>query len=397
MPTTRLYYDDARLTRFDATVVAHGAFGGRPSLVLDQTAFYPESGGQMADRGALSGLAVSDVQVDDDGLVHHVVEGPLPAVGASVQGTIDWARRRVFMALHTGQHMLSRALVDVAGLETVSSRLGETTCTIDVDGSGSEAKVAEAESLTNGIIDDDVPVRAWFPAAEELATLPLRRKSKVSENIRVVEVAGFDVTPCGGTHCLRSAEVGLVAVTGTEKYKGKLRVTFSAGKRARDELAAERARLVGLAKELSCGTPDVGAALDKLRRELTDSRELAGRLRSRLASVDADELFAKAAARGDSFAMGILPDAPIEHVRVVASRLTARPGFVAILAGSGPDGLALLAARGEGSGFDCGACVKAIAAQAGGRGGGRPERAEGRLPLGADLAALVGAYVGRGE
>jgi len=178
-------------------------------------------------------------------------------------------------------------------------------------------------------------------------------------------------------------------VTGLEKYKGKLRVTFSAGKRARDELGAERARLVGLAKELSCGTPDVGSALEKLRRELTEAREMAGRLRSRLASAEADELLASVTESGSGLVTGILEDAPIEHVRVVASRITARPGFVAILAGRGPDGLALVAARGEGSAFDCGALVKALAARTGGRGGGRPERAEGRLPAGVDLAALV--------
>jgi len=389
MKTTRLHYDDPWLLGFDATVVAHGVFGGKPSVLLDRTAFYPESGGQMADRGVLAGQPVTDVQVDDEGAVFHAVDGPLPPVGAVVTGSIDRARRRLFMALHTGQHMLSRALVDVAGLETVSSRLGETTCTIDVDGGGTEAQVAAAESLTNGIIDDDVPVRAWFPEAEELRTLPLRRQPKVTENVRVVEVAGFDVSPCGGTHCLRSAEVGLVVVTGLEKYKGKLRVTFSAGKRARDELGAERARLVGLAKELSCGTPDVGSALEKLRRELTEAREMAGRLRSRLASAEADELLASVTDSGSGLVTGILEDAPIEHVRVVASRITARPGFVAILAGRGPDGLALVAARGEGSAFDCGALVKALAAKTGGRGGGRPERAEGRLPAGVDLAALV--------
>ena len=124
--------------------------------------------------------------------------------------------------------MLSRALADVALAATVSSRLGETACTIDVDQEVvEERRIAAAEDLTNAIIDDDVPVRAFFPTEEELAALPLRRRPTVSENIRVVAVGDFDVSPCGGTHCTRSAQVGLVHVTGVERYKGKLRISFS--------------------------------------------------------------------------------------------------------------------------------------------------------------------------
>ncbi|MCI0573776.1 MAG: alanine--tRNA ligase-related protein, partial [Myxococcaceae bacterium] len=151
-PTERLYFADPFLHRFSGRVVAHGTWAGAPSVVLDRTVFYAEAGGQMADRGVLGGLAVRDVQVDDAGVVHHVLDVPageaLPEVGAELTGEVDRARRRVHMALHTGQHMLSRALVDVAQAATVSSRLGETVCTIDVDlETLDERRVAEAEAL----------------------------------------------------------------------------------------------------------------------------------------------------------------------------------------------------------------------------------------------------------
>src|SRR5262249_6482366 len=125
--TPRMYYDDPRTLEFTARVVAHAAWNGAPSLILDRTAFYPESGGQMADRGTIApgGVPVVDVQVDDDGVVYHVIAGELPPVGAELAGSVDPARRRLHMSLHTGQHMLSRALADVARGETVSSRLGE--------------------------------------------------------------------------------------------------------------------------------------------------------------------------------------------------------------------------------------------------------------------------------
>src|SRR5688572_21690419 len=115
--TERLYYDDPLLLEFHAYVKGQSNLGGKPSVILDRTAFFPEGGGQMADRGRLAGLEVQDVQVGDDGALHHVVAGERPAVGTEVVGQIDFARRRVHMALHTGQHILSRALLDVAQAE----------------------------------------------------------------------------------------------------------------------------------------------------------------------------------------------------------------------------------------------------------------------------------------
>src|SRR5262249_44458048 len=167
----RLYYEDPLLLAFDARILAHGTHGGRPSIILDRSAFYPESGGQMADRGTLGGLTLLDVQEDETGTVHHIVEGELPVVGTEVHGEIDRVRRRLHMALHPGQHMLSRALLDLARGETVSSRLGETLCTIDLGiAKADERAIANAEALVNSVIEDDIAIRAFFPEASELAS-----------------------------------------------------------------------------------------------------------------------------------------------------------------------------------------------------------------------------------
>ncbi|HKA91844.1 MAG TPA: alanyl-tRNA editing protein [Haliangiales bacterium] len=379
--TSRLYYDDSFLLGFRARVVGHASWNGAPSVVLDRTAFYPESGGQMADRGLLGGTAVVDVQVDDAGVVHHVLGGPLPAVGDEVDATIDRERRRVHMALHTGQHMLSRALLDVAGGETVSSRLGETACTIDLDlAKMDERDVARAEDLTNAVIDDDVTVRAYFPAPGELAALPLRRAPKVEDNVRVVQIGEFDVSPCGGTHCLRSGQVGLLRIGNVERYKGKVRVTFAAGRRARRELGELADVLTGLGRELTCGPGEVPTALAKLRRELAESREALGQARASVAGAAAAALLA-----GDADPIvRVFDDLPIEGVRMVAKRVT-EAGRVAVLGAAGPDGIHVIVARPARSTFDCGAHLRRLAAAAGGRGGGSPERAEGRLPLGAKI------------
>jgi alanyl-tRNA synthetase len=397
--TERLYFADPFLHRFTGRVVAHSAWNGAPSVILDRTAFYPEAGGQMADRGTLGGAPVRDVQVDDAGLVHHLLELPegdgLPAIGAELPGEIDRVRRRLHMALHTGQHMLSRALVDVAQANTVSSRLGETLCTIDVDLDVlDERKVAEAEERVNAVIDEDVAIRAFFPTPEELAALPLRRAPKVTENIRVVQIDRFDVSPCGGTHCTRSAQVGMIRVLGVERYKGKGRVSFSAGRRARGELWAEAGTLRGLSRAFTCGPGEVPASIDKLRRELTEAREALGAARAQLAGHTAAELAAALERSPEHRVVAVLEGATPESLRAVAARLTAHPEATVLLAGRLPEGMPVLLARGAGASFGCGAFLKRLAEAAGGRGGGRPEHAEGRLPPGTDFPALVASLLG---
>jgi alanyl-tRNA synthetase len=387
----RLYYDDPLLLAFDARVTAHGTHGGRPSIILDRTAFYPESGGQMADRGLLGGLPIVDVHEDEQGVVHHLVEGERPAVGTEVRGEIDRTRRRLHMALHTGQHMLSRALLDVARGETVSSRLGETVCTIDLAiAKAEERDIARAEELVNSVVEDDVAVRAFFPDPKELAALPLRRPPKVETNIRVVQIGDFDVSPCGGTHCLRTAQVGLVRVIGIERYKGMIRVSFHAGRRAREELARESDVLRGLGRELTCGPAEVPLAITKLRRELGETRESLGHARERMAVAAAEELMRSADGKR---VIAAFEDADSRFLRAVAKRVTSEPGWVALVAGTAEGGMLMLAARAEATDFDCGAFIKRAAQAGGGRGGGRAEMAEGRLPAPVDWKQLVGGLL----
>ncbi len=388
--TTRLHYEDPTLLEFDAEVVALSRFGDRPSVILDRSAFYPESGGQLGDVGSLGDVAVIDVQVDDAGVVHHLIDRASIAVGATVRGRVDRARRRLHMALHTGQHMLSRALLDEAGAETVSSRLGSTACTIDVHlASLDEGAVARAEDLVNRVIEDDVAVRQYFPTPEELAKLPLRRAPKVTENVRVVDVGGFDVSPCGGTHCTRSAQVGVVTITGVERYKGKGRVTFLAGRVAQRELSARSKSLAELARSFSCGPLETRAGVERLRGDLQRARESLGLAREQWAALYGQRLVAEAAARGEPRVVCLLEGDTIETLRALASAVSAVPGTVAMLASSTAEGLLITLARGEGSAFDCGAWLKRVAAAHGGRGGGRPDRAEGRLPSSVDWRAAA--------
>jgi alanyl-tRNA synthetase len=407
MATDKLYWQDPFANDFEATRAELATFAGRPSIVLERTLFYPEAGGQLADNGSLtialaSGkertLAIDDVQIDDDGTIHHLSAELAPdialtdiALAAGARGTIDRARRRDQTTQHTAQHMLSRALVDIARAETLSARLGATTCTIDVDKAKiDERDVARAEDLVNAVVTGDVDVRQLFPSASELAKLPLRRAPKVTENVRVIEIDGFDLSPCGGTHCTRTGQIGVVRVAGVERYKGGLRVSFHAGKRAIDDARKKEKVLSDLAKEFTCGALDVGAAVAKLRADLKARVDMLAAARGELVNLVAKELLAAHApdASGTTRVAVFREKDDLGTLRALAGRLTSRPDVVAICYApdeASPENLAIVVQRGATASFDCGAWLKDLCAKHGGKGGGRPERAEGRIPKGADL------------
>ena len=397
MATEKLYWADPFATQFEATARA-GQLGGHPSVLLDRTLFYPESGGQLADVGTLvvagTTLKITDVQVDDDGLIHHLVEGA-PLEGPA-SGTIEVGRRRDHMAQHTAQHALSRALVDVARAETISSRLGATSCTIDVEGALGERDLAKAEDMVNAVVTSDVVVRQLFPSAEELPKLPLRRPPKVTTGVRVIDIEGFDMSPCGGTHCTRTGQIGAVRVVDLEKYKGGWRVTFHAGRRALDDARRKDAVLGELARELTCGLLDVGQAVGKLRADLKARSDALSTARGELVELLAERILgahpAPASGAGTTRIVVRRERDDLGMLRTLAGRLAARDDVLAFCAApdeKDPASLSVVVQRGAKVDFDCGAWLKASAAKTGGRGGGRPERAEGRLPSSANLEELA--------
>ncbi len=376
--TLRLYHDDAFAQSFTAQVVALTTYKDRAAIVLDQTAFYPEAGGQLGDHGTLAGIAVLDTQETEDGTIVHVVEStPALEPGAEVTGTIEWRRRRQHMAQHTAQHLLSGALLDRARAPTASARLGESALTIDVSRDRiPEADLAAAEDLANSIIDDDLTIRAWFPDAGELATLKLRRDPKVDVDIRVVAIGEFDLSPCGGTHASRTSQLGTIRITNTERYKGMTRITFAAGARARAELFTRDQVLRELATRFACAPSDVPTAIDKIVRDAANHSGEVTTLRGRLATHIA------ASFSGTGPVIAALPG-DAELLRGIATRLVAA-GRDAILAAPDATGTTVVLQRATGSQLDCGALWKQLQARHGGRGGGKPELAQGRL--GAELA-----------
>ncbi len=266
--TERLYYRDPTLLTFTARVVAVTAKEGVHHTVLDRSAFYPASGGQLSDSGKLNDIDVVDVVEFEDGEVLHVTTTPVGNIGLEVTGVVDKDRRNRHRQQHTAQHILSQAFIQVKGFETVSVHLGEEYGTVELNtGAIVDAELGAVEKLANQIIADNLRVEILFIDASEAASTPLRKIPDREGEIRVIKIGDFDWSACGGTHCLSTAEVGLIKLTAIEKLRGHVVVRFLAGVQAFEDYRMRFAATDALARTLTCHPGDLPAKLDKLMAE----------------------------------------------------------------------------------------------------------------------------------
>jgi alanyl-tRNA synthetase len=375
--TRRLYYEDSSLRSFEAGVVESRLDGEATLVRLDATAFYPGGGGQPADRGHLGGRTVIDATLEGDE-VWHRLDGPLEH-GARVTGTLDWNRRFDHMQQHTGQHVLSRAFVEIAKADTRSFHLGETVVTIDVDHPGPDADLLRRiEQRANEVIGEDRVVTTHRVSAEEARAYPLRKAPDVEGEVRVVEVEGFDWSACGGTHVQRSAQIGVLAILGTERYKGGTRVAFACGGRVRARLHQATDRLRALCLEFTAGEEDLPRAIARLKEE---QRRLEARIKPLLAESIAREADAllDAAERGASgpVVARYFPERDPAELASLAGRVTERGGIANLAAGRDIARAHFSAPKGT---IAVGAIFADLVRVYGAKGGGRPESAQGAIP-----------------
>lgn len=370
--TTRLYYTDATAREFDATVVEVLTHEGHPAVILDRTAFYPTSGGQPFDTGTLGGGKVVDVVDRDDGVVVHVLDRRIEL--GPVRGSIDWERRLEHMQQHTGQHVLSAAFDKVLGARTVSFHLGAERSTIDLSRDLSPADVARAELEANRIVWEDRPVSVRFVSDEEAAALPLRKEPKRTGKLRIVEVSDYDLSACGGTHVSRTGAIGIIAVSGMEKYKGGLRVEFVCGGRALRDFRLLRDAVTGSVRQLSVLPAELPDGIARLQADSKDLQRTVKGLQEKLAGFEAQGLVERAVSAGNARAVIETAAWDASGLKALAMSAVAAPGLVAVL--FNPAGGLLVVARSAGLTFDASAAVKALVAKFGGKGGGRPELAQ---------------------
>ncbi|HUF25047.1 MAG TPA: DHHA1 domain-containing protein [Vicinamibacterales bacterium] len=377
--TTRLYYDDSTITEFDATVTGVRDHEGRPAVTLDRTAFYPTSGGQPFDAGTLGDAAVVDVIDDEDtGEILHVVARAI-AEGSAVRGTVDRVRRLDHMQQHTGQHILSAAFEKLHHARTVSFHLGAEASTIDLDREVNAAAVAAAERLANDVVWDDRPIGIRYASEDEAALLPLRKEPKRTGRLRLIEVPGCDLSACGGTHVPRTGVIGMIAVSGVERFKGGLRVSFVCGGRALARFARMRTAMEDSIKRISVHPDELPVAIGRLQDEIKAQRQTIRAQQEKLAASEAEALRGGAEiANGIALVVAYVAGWDSNGLKLLASTLTSGPGVVAALVGDGSPAPVVIA-RSEDARIDAGEVLRGLLTELGGKGGGKPGMAQGAV------------------
>ncbi|MFY9607928.1 MAG: DHHA1 domain-containing protein [Blastocatellia bacterium] len=381
--TEKLYFTDSSRLEFDATVLDLTPKSQGYQVVLDRTAFYPTGGGQPHDTGMLGDARVIDVGEDESGVIYHIVEDcPSIELGATVSGKIDRVRRLDHIQQHSGQHVLSQAFIQACGAETRSFHLGTTTSTIDIDlQSPTDKLIQVAEEIANALVFEDRPMRVHLVTDEEAARFPLRKESAVRGSIRVIEIEDFDWSPCGGTHAARTGQIGLIAVRSYERAKRMTRVEFVCGRRALEDYRLAQNTAVRVARLFSAerdSSPElVGKALDEnrdLKRRMRELLELAmtAEASQRLAAADR--------APGFKLIHAVFNGRDLEEVRMLASKIVGAEPAIALLATSQPDGARLVFARSKSLTADMGKLMSDACRMLDGRGGGRPDMAQGGGP-----------------
>jgi alanyl-tRNA synthetase len=380
----RFYYDDAYTCDFTARIVERIEIDGHPAIILDQTYFYPTSGGQPNDIGLIVGVAVLDVLArKEDGAVVHVLAGEVK--GETVACAVDWTRRFDHMQHHTGQHILSQAFVQVVQASTVGFHLSTDSITIDLDKTNvSDDAVTAVETLANDVVWANRPVTARIIQPDDAEGVRIRKLPEhlLTGGLRVIDIDDFDVTACGGTHVAHTGEIGLIKILKLEKRGDKTRVEFRCGGRALRDYRDKNAIANQLTADLTCALPDVPQAVSRLQEDFKAEQRAAKAATAQLIEYEALRLIAETTAtNGVRVVKRSFTSRDFGEVRILAARLTQEPGTVALLATS--DGTAankaqLVFARSADASYDMNTLLKQTLTRfPDGRGGGQPQMAQG--------------------
>ena len=405
--TDRLYYRDSFLYDFDAEI-RETVENPRPALILDRSAFYPTSGGQVHDTGTIAiadsnqTLRVTEVSDTEDGRVVHYLEAPIKEItpGTRVHGQIDSTRRRDHMQQHSGQHVLSAAFVRLFDMHTVSFHMADDYCSIDLDTPTlTKDQIEAAERLSNEIILENRPVEIRFVTREEAGSLGLRKippaapteggapgfagvaKPGRGNELRIIDIRDFDLSACGGTHVNQTGQIGCILLRKAEKVRQGWRVEFIAGQRAVATARRDFTTLTEAASLFSAHIYDVPQQVRKSLDEIRSLRKQAEQSQDELATAQASALLAETPeANGRKLIVRTFSDRDLNSIKLLAQKLTRlAPHAAALLATTSPQP-SLIFAQSPGQPYDMGSLMKQIVAKLGGRGGGTKDMAQGGVP-----------------
>lgn len=382
MRTTRAYLDDPYCRDWTAAILRRVPGEGRVGLVLDSTCFYPGGGGQPPDQGWIDGQPLLDI-TDGADIIHWMADAP---AAEQVECRLDWTRRLDYMQQHTGQHILSAAFESELDADTVSFHLGEEVVTVDLPRTDlAPEDIARVERAANRVVMADLPLEVHSFEPGEPIPFPLRKPPTVTDAVRIVAIEGVDYSPCGGTHCRRTGEVGLIKIVRAERRGQETRIHFLCGWRALEDYAQKHAIVSALANHFTVAQSELVDAVSRLEDDARQLHRELKRAQERLADLEAAQLWADGEdVRGTRMVSRVLDDFDPQVLRQLAMRLAARGKTVALLAARG-ETCQVVFARSDDVGYDMVALLRQVAPLFGGRGGGQPHLAQGGSPDDAGL------------
>lgn len=368
--TRRLYLEDPYQVEFEAKVVEKTMRRHKPALILDQTCFYPESGGQVHDSGWINGVSVLEVVEDGEKIVH-VLEKEVTT--DTVKGIIDRKSRFDHMQQHTGQHILSQSFYELFEAETLSFHMGKSSSTIEIDMREiSERKIGEVERRANDVVFENRVIKIHSLREDKVHSLPLRKPTRKKGLIRVVEVANFDYSACGGTHVGRTGEVGLIKILKWERIRNNLRFEFVCGQRAVEDYAWKDRILGDLSNRLSSHQRDILSSVERLFSDLKAQRRANKKLQEKISQYEALEFVA----RQERIIKEVFTERTREEMKSLALNIIRKGDFVVLFGLKGEERGHLVLACSENLKIDMRELVPLISPLVKGRGGGSPSLVE---------------------
>ncbi|MGB6371084.1 MAG: DHHA1 domain-containing protein [Atribacterota bacterium] len=372
--TERLYYEDSYLKEFRAKVLKKVKIDNRPAVVLNETAFYPTSGGQPYDKGVIQDVPVFEVVEEGDEIIHILKEELKEKINSEVVGKIAWERRFDHMQQHLGQHILSGALMKLWSAETVSFHLGEEVCTLDIAKEKlTEEEAKKAEECANEIIFDNRPVKCYFvEGEEELKRLNLRKVPEKTEKIRIIEVEDFDLSACGGTHCRATGEVGMIKIIKWEKRGEKIRLEFICGRRAWKDYFWKNELIKDISNKLTIKDSELGEAIDRMLEERKELWKELKEFKEKLQEYKAKRLIDESSLKDNRIKIinKVFEENNFQEVRGLAQKIINLDDSVIVLFGVKSEGAKILFACSRALKYDMNGLTREAGKFIEGRGGG---------------------------
>ncbi len=365
----KLYLADAYKISFQADVISCDRLPDASfAVTLDATYFYPESGGQLCDMGMIGDAEVISVREDEAGKVVHVVNEP---AAGRVNCSIDWDRRFDHMQQHTGQHVLTRAFIEIAGMPTVSFHMGDDACTIDIEGGDLDEETLNAvENLANALVWENRSIYIRTVPVSEVREGALRRSLPAGiEEVRIVEVEDFDAVACCGTHVGRTGELGVIKIIKQEKVKNHIRIYYKAGRRAFWDYQDKHDVTRILANRFTTSLDGIVEKTEKLASDVQCLRRDGQRIKKRMAELDKARILAAGKNHKQiRLARQFFEDDDEEYLNLLANACRTEPSTIVFL---GCKGGQIICAASKNLRIELANLVIEKAAEAGGKGGGK--------------------------